>query len=223
MLEEASQGELLQAGDAEGSQNRTKRFIYSNLLVLNMAIDKTLAQRNELLALLSGRKITELWQFFLARPAEWFAQADVLRQTGSSKAIGIDCLARLERAGVIVRQQKGRYKNYALSAGPLNKAVKRAATLIALKPLAALDKAYLFGSAARGEDGPESDIDILVVGDEPKAHVLRLTEPLARKLGRQIVPIVLTAAAWTAMRKQDPAFFERVEQDKILLTEERAG
>lgn len=69
----------------------------------------------------------------------------------------------------------------------------RAETIAALRERAAsirergVTALYLFGSAARGDAGPESDIDIFVDYDPERfdfVHLIRLREELTRVLGR---------------------------------------
>ncbi len=50
-------------------------------------------------------------------------------------------------------------------------------------------RASIFGSVARGDDGPDSDVDFLIdVGDNPMSlfGLQRLEDELAAKLGRKI-------------------------------------
>lgn len=57
-----------------------------------------------------------------------------------------------------------------------------------------VEYAALFGSAARGELGPDSDVDLLVVSRTPKAVFDALTglaEETRRLLGRPLSPLVL--------------------------------
>jgi uncharacterized protein len=69
----------------------------------------------------------------------------------------------------------------------------RAETIAALRDHAASIRAhgvtalYIFGSAARGEAGPDSDVDIFVDYDPETfdfVHLIRLREELSRVLGR---------------------------------------
>lgn len=76
-------------------------------------------------------------------------------------------------------------------------------------------KAWLFGSVSRGEDTPESDIDILVTFD-PKAKVglfkhAGMIDELETLLNRQ-VDLVPSDALYPSIRSS-------VEKDKILIYE----
>lgn len=76
-------------------------------------------------------------------------------------------------------------------------------------------KAWLFGSCSRGEDGPNSDVDLLVVYDE-KAHVSLFTiggmyMELKELLGREIDLV----EEGTLL----PFAVESAERDKLLIYE----
>ena len=78
-------------------------------------------------------------------------------------------------------------------------------------------KAWLFGSFARGEETPESDIDILVMLDYSKPVGLQffgMFEDLKELLGRPVDLVVDRSLAQFAR--------ESVERDKILIYERAA-
>jgi len=67
------------------------------------------------------------------------------------------------------------------------------------------DKVILFGSAARGETGYDSDIDLLVVASEP-VHRGRLTEKIYMNLiglGQAVDVVVVTQADVEKYRNND--------------------
>lgn len=78
-------------------------------------------------------------------------------------------------------------------------------------------KAWLFGSYARGEETPESDVDILVMLDYSKPVGLQffgMFEDLKELLGRPVDLVVDRSLANFAR--------ESVERDKILIYERAA-
>ena len=90
--------------------------------------------------------------------------------------------------------------------------IKKIMEYFATKPVV---KAYLFGSCARGEDGPDSDVDILVTFDkEAKVSLfdhLGMTYELQDLLGRD-VDLVTDGTLL-------PAIASIAEKDKILIYE----
>src|SRR4051812_11409247 len=91
---------------------------------------------------------------------------------------------------------------------------------------AALDveAVWLFGSRARGDAGPESDVDLLVItrGDprRDRDHVWKLLWDVAAELGSNpgfFVPHTWDRA-WLENRREIRSFFIReVDRDKIVL------
>jgi len=129
-------------------------------------------------------------------------------------------LAKLTASGLLTVRPIGNQKRYqANPAAPIHaelvaimqKTVSLAEPLReALAPLAArIEQAFVFGSIARGEAGPRSDVDLMVVGDATFADVVEAVYPLHARLGREVNPIVLTAREFRA-RAKDPGFISRV-------------
>ena len=78
--------------------------------------------------------------------------------------------------------------------------------------------AYLFGSQARDEAGPDSDVDVAVLyGQEPEPTLsgmgqeLELAEQLGRAIGRPVDLVVMNRAS--------PDLVHRILRDGILLVE----
>jgi len=86
-----------------------------------------------------------------------------------------------------------------------------------LKEFPAVEKAWLFGSHARGEDTPESDIDLLI--DVPLEQeftlfdIAEIQEKIRRAVNRKVDVVMLRALA--------PGVLERVQNDLKLIYEAR--
>ncbi len=72
----------------------------------------------------------------------------------------------------------------------------------------------LYGSCARGEDDPESDVDLLIVGRKTERFDLGKFE---NKLGRKVTLLIYTPHEWEEKAKRDRAFYERILVDGIVL------
>ncbi len=74
---------------------------------------------------------------------------------------------------------------------------------------------YLFGSFARGEENPQSDVDVrLECGPEVDyADLLDIQEQLEARLGRSVEIIT------NPLEFMRPAFRHRIQQDEVLLYE----
>lgn len=131
---------------------------------------------------------------------------ELSRLTGTSAGSLHRDLTALTHAGLITRQARGRQVFYQANRThpafePLRQLVERTMGIdsmlrAALTPLAdQIDGAYLFGSMARGEAGPSSDIDLVVVGEVEPARVSDALAEVERRLGREINPVVYSHRA----------------------------
>ena len=127
-----------------------------------------------------------------------------------------------EANGFLIR---GRKANLALFKADVEnnsfRLIKTAFFLFRARPLSGfLAEAYpgssvvLYGSCARGEDGPESDVDILIVGRRAEKMDLMRYEGT---LGKRINAIVFEPSEWEKKAEEDKAFYERVLVDGIVL------
>jgi len=114
-------------------------------------------------------------------------------------------LERLSSAGILRRFERGRHVYFQANRsspffeelrGLVEKTVVGLDVLSqALKKLAdRIDATFVFGSFARGEGRPESDLDLLVVGEVSLQDVVAAVAPLEETLGREISPIVYPLA-----------------------------
>lgn len=153
-------------------------------------------------------------------PQRSFSVSELIASTGAGSGAVQRELAKLTASGLLTVRPIGNQKRYqANPAAPIHaelvaimqKTVSLAEPLReALAPLAArIEQAFVFGSIARGEAGPRSDVDLMVVGDATFADVVEAVYPLHARLGREVNPIVLTAREFRA-RAKDPGFISRV-------------
>lgn len=90
----------------------------------------------------------------------------------------------------------------------------------ALEPLATqIERAFIYGSTAKGEDSANSDIDLMVISPElTYAELFMALEPASLTLGRTINPTVYTSEEFAHRQAEGNAFVLRVlEQAKIEL------
>jgi predicted nucleotidyltransferase len=169
---------------------------------------------------LFGADHRRLLGLLYGRTDQAFHVREIARLTGSDPANAHRALRRLEQAGLVKATRSGNQLHYRADAespifqelkGIVRKTVGLADVLReALTPLAAQIKhAFVFGSVARGEEGPRSDVDLLVVGDLKFDDVVGVTYPLRERLGREINAIVLTQKDFRA-RAKDAGFVARV-------------
>lgn len=81
----------------------------------------------------------------------------------------------------------------------------------ALAPLVdRINFAFIYGSIARGEEKPQSDIDLLVVGNVSFSEVVKALRGAQEALGREINPTVYPAEEFRSRIIQDHYFIKDV-------------
>jgi predicted nucleotidyltransferase len=74
--------------------------------------------------------------------------------------------------------------------------------------------AFIYGSAARGEEKPGSDIDLLIVGDISFSDLVLDLQAPQNALGREINPTVYSIAEFQARLREKHHFVTSVIDEK---------
>ena len=163
------------------------------------------------------RKI--LSQFF-SRPGLAVHVRELGRQLEVSPAVVGRELARLQAAGVLRSEPVGRSLRYSVDeASPVAREVRslfqktvgvEAVLASALRDVPGIEEAFIFGSYARSEEGPNSDLDVFIIG-QPDREILseRLAE-VEEELGREINTVRMTRDALRREQGQGSGFIEGV-------------
>jgi len=155
-------------------------------------------------------------KFFLDNPRGEFYEREVQRKVVVARASACKWLHVLEQLGFISTARRGRLKLHRLNReNPLVKQLKVLSAmnwlLPKLEPLKGQAEVFLYGSAARGEGLEDSDLDILTIGRE------RAVINKVKAIDERIKVSFFTPLEWAKMAREDPAFYERVERDKVRL------
>jgi predicted nucleotidyltransferase len=169
----------------------------------------------------------EILARLLLSPERAYTIADLAAATGTSYASTHREVQRLLPTGLLTERRVGRH--HQLSADPSAPAYPPLVELLLLTygpatvvprllvDIGGIEAAYLYGSwAARrsGEAGsPPGDVDVLVVGDPPRAEVHAAADGAERVLGREVNIRVVSSATW---HRADDAFIRTV-QDRPLV------
>jgi predicted nucleotidyltransferase len=88
----------------------------------------------------------------------------------------------------------------------------------ALLPLVPdLQAAWVYGSVAKQTDTAQSDIDVMLVGENlPLGKVLEVLVPLEAQLGRKINPTCYTPAEFQRRRAEPDSFVNRVLAQPVI-------
>jgi uncharacterized protein len=143
-------------------------------------------------------------------------------------------LARLERLGLVVSVMEGRQKYYRANEkssvyqelrGLAMKTVGLADVLRgALKPLSAeIEVAFVYGSLAAGNETPQGDVDLFVVGEVSLRKLAPALRRASETLAREINPVVLSQAELKSrIRKHDHFVTTVLDSPKIFLVGDAA-
>lgn len=165
----------------------------------------------------------KLLSVFLFKPAEQIHQNEVIRMSGLSKNTVMKLLRLFTSDGLLKESRKGNLKLFSLVED--HPVVKQLKVLIDVSELCAILKdftgkdfeAFLFGSAARGDDTENSDIDLLIIGKISNAHLADITDRITKAMNRDVNPIIKSPYEYSKLYKTDKAFFENLERDRIKL------
>ena len=170
--------------------------------------------------MLFGADHRRLLGLLFMRPEDAFHVREIARLTGVDAGNAHRALRRFEQAGLVTAARRGNQRLYRANRespifADLQGIVRKTGGLAdvlrdALEPLTTrIEKAFVFGSIARGEPGPRSDVDLMVVGDVTFPEVIDAVYPLHERLGREVNPIVMKAREFRS-RAKDPGFIARV-------------
>jgi len=134
------------------------------------------------------------------RPDEEFYLRELLRAAGKGHGVVQRELGNLVKSGVVVREKrKSRTYFRANKECPVYQELKNLVLKTAglvdllgefLERIEGIQFAFVYGSVARGEEKPESDIDLTVIGGCSFADVVSALAPAQEQLGREINPTV---------------------------------
>lgn len=147
-------------------------------------------------------------------------------QKGLKELLGTDLITRSKR--------NGKYFYQANKENPLFKELRSMVSKVslekypsvlsaALKPLRSkIHSAFVFGSVAQNTARPDSDIDLMIVGDTALSEVVPRLKKAESKLHREINPIVYSEAEFRERLNANNHFVRSVARgDKVFVVGEQ--
>jgi predicted nucleotidyltransferase len=175
----------------------------------------------------------------LSKDAPALTGREVSRRVSYSHTQTNSALAELEMSGLVIKRRVGNANTYSLNGSnllvyriiiPAFEIEEQLIQELANRFFAGMGKdlvsILLFGSAARGEEGAGSDIDLILVVkdgsdlDRLDEKVSEISLEAAASFGGLISPILLTETELANKRRRKNAFWRTVLEEGIELTPE---
>jgi len=130
-------------------------------------------------------------RLFFDYPTRHFQLREICRILKLGMPSVTNHVKRLEKEGFVKKEKTGVYESYVASKNELFKVYKRNDALLRLHESGLVDflsdrftpdAIVLFGSASRGEDVEESDIDLLIIAKEQPIDLKKFENALKRKI-----------------------------------------
>jgi predicted nucleotidyltransferase len=134
---------------------------------------------------------------FLLGPTQTFAISDIFERAGGGRSSTQTFIKSLVDAQVLVLDTSRRAVGYGVNtAHPLYPELRQIAikTFGIREPIeevlasltGTVERAFIFGSIAKGTDRPDSDVDVMVVGAVRLGQAARAMDGVSHRLGREV-------------------------------------
>ncbi len=164
----------------------------------------------------------------LLRPDQSFKLTELLGFFHSGRGAGQLQVKKLLAAGVLIENRMGNQRrirvnerfplypelrSICLKSFGLAEQIKEALVMLARD----IQEAFVFGSVARGEDRPASDIDVMIIGVLDLMAVLGAIAPVEKKLGRTINVNLYSPTEWRDLKEHDSVVSQIIMGAKLRL------
>ena len=182
---------------------------------------------SNLAALLFGAYRRDALALLLLHPEVSLHVREIARATGKAPGTLLRELNRLADAGVLIRKPIGNQVHFQADTRcpiyeDLRSLLKKTVGVVdvlrdALAPLAdKIHTAFVYGSVARGDERPGSDLDLMIVGAAKFADVVQSLGHAQEALAREINPSIFPVREFRRKLAAGEPFRERVLADKKL-------
>jgi len=158
-------------------------------------------------------------KFLAQNPTQSLMASEIIRDTKISKAGANIALRELVKAGFVKRSIKGKTYLYRVDFhDPLVKQFKVTGTIVELYPLIKKSQKIsqqiiLFGSASRGENLKDSNIDLFILS-RAEEEVRKLIKRFSRH--NKIKAILRNPSSFAKLEREDPTFYQEIQRGIIL-------
>jgi predicted nucleotidyltransferase/antitoxin (DNA-binding transcriptional repressor) of toxin-antitoxin stability system len=170
--------------------------------------------------LLGTRSTRDVLAVFMLDPATRVHQREIARRAGVGLRSAQIALERLEGLGLVSSCRDGNRRYYQAERTTRFEDLRAILSSefglsrilrTALEPFAdRIQRAFIFGSTARGEDRIDSDVDLLVVGEVRGDELAPRLASVEREIGREVDLLLYRAAQFDEKRAHDSHFVTSV-------------
>lgn len=172
------------------------------------------------------RKVLAL---MLMNPQKWLHLRELARLTGASPGTLKKELDGLVAVGLLRLQKVGNQTQFCANtehpvypelSGLIRKTTGLKDVLVtALQSLTLhIAQAFVFGSMAKGTEGPQSDVDLMIIGDVSFGQVVNAVYDAQTTLSREINPKVMTRQEWADKKQAHNTFVqELMDKPKLFI------
>lgn len=169
-----------------------------------------------------------VFRWLFGQPGRTYHLSELRRLTGLGSASLQRELNKLTDAGLVLAERLGNQRRFQANRmsplfGELEALTRKTMGVepVVGAALAALGNrvrsAWIYGSIAKGTDTAQSDVDLMLVGDDlPLADVLERLVPLESQLGRKINPTCYTRREFRRRMADPDSFVSRVLAEPTL-------
>jgi len=157
--------------------------------------------------------------FLASNPGKEFLSSEIRDATAISRAGVYSALKALSKEGLVSKRSKGKFLFYSIiyndSAIKQFKVLQNVLMLrqFVSKLKASSNKIILYGSAARGENDPGSDIDLFIISNDPHESKKAVSSLSGRK---KIQAVIKTPSECSDIKKEDKVYYLEVERGIVL-------
>jgi predicted nucleotidyltransferase len=170
-------------------------------------------------SIMESTSTQKLLSFFSEQPGKFYTPVEVLKQTKISRRSFFLSIKELLRAGYVIAESRGRFTQYAVDhKNPFVRQFKilkninlMAKLLGELGPIS--KKIILYGSASRGEDTAESDLDMFVITQNPEKG-LEIVNKFKYK--RSIHIVFKTPSEMPGFSEKENIFYVEIQKGIVL-------
>lgn len=172
-----------------------------------------------------SQSLMRTFGFLALHPDDEYGAAEIATFVGVTRPAIVQALGYLEQDGLVSKRSVGKKRLYRINTEHAYYPELRS---IALKTLGGIETiakeiqadpavrfAAVFGSFARGEEGPQSDIDVLfIIGDENWEDVdYRIATAMAgvsEQIARRVAPNIYRESEFARLRREKNASVEQI-------------